>query len=214
MKTATKLSPLWPALLLGSVLTACGASSAPIDGTRPTLPTGAEVRHPAAAVGVATYLSLANDAGASVYQIPVTPDSTVTEIDPALLSNKQTGNTVAIETLIPPTASGVTVSPAGAQVLRLHWVMWQDKNSDGQLSEGEALPLLTHDEVVYAGQAVSVSFQTIDPKMAQTWQFSQGWNRAEHYVYLPKGGDTFQRSLTTNALQRYELHQLTPITSM
>ena len=67
----------------------------------------------------------------------------------------------------------VKVSDSAAKVLLLHWVMWQDKNSNGQLDGGESLPLLTHDRVVYADRAVNVTFQTLTPDMLQSWNFAR-----------------------------------------
>lgn len=100
-----------------------------------------------------------------------------------------------------------------AQVLLLHWVMWQDANSNGTREAGEELPLLSHDRAVYADKAVTLSFLTATPNMKQTWTFAAGWSRAAHFVYLPEDSKTYQRTLSTDLLQRYELHEPTAITS-
>ena len=46
-----------------------------------------------------------------------------------------------------------------------------------------------------------------------TWNFAAGWSRAAHYVYLPEDRSTYQRSLSSDPVQRYELHEPTDITS-
>ncbi|GAA4009858.1 hypothetical protein GCM10022631_22940 [Deinococcus rubellus] len=200
-------------LLLGALLSACGQSS-PATGGRPELPTDSEVRHPAAPKGTPVFLSLLTDANESLYQTSVAADATTTKVDPLALGNKYQGRTVPISAALPEDAVDVKVSDSAAKVLLLHWVMWQDRNSNGQLDDGENLPLLTHDRVVYADRAVSVTFQTLTPDMLQSWNFALGWSRAEHFVYQPLTTQTYRRSLTTNGLNRFELHQPTPITSM
>jgi hypothetical protein len=201
--------------LLPLLLIACTQGNSSPGGTLPELPTGAEVCSTAVPGGAPVYLSLLTDSGESVYQTTAAAGNTVTPVDPSAWKTKNIGRTVAIETLIPAGATSVNVSTAGTQVLLLHWTMWQDKNTNGKLDDGEALPLLTHDRVAYSERALSVSFQTASPKMVQTWTLSQGWSRAAHYVYRPSDGlDQFQRSLESTLPQRYELHIPTPITSM
>lgn len=212
MKT-TYAASLLPLLLLGSLLSACSASSNTATGGRPELPTDSEVRHPAAPKGSPVFLSLLTDADESLYQTSVTADSVTTKIDPLALGDKYQGRIVPISGALPEDAVDVKVSDSAAKVL-LHWVMWQDKNSNGLLDDDESLPLLTHDQVVYADRAVNVTFQTLTPDMLQSWNFAPGWSRAEHFVYQPKDIQTYQRSLTTNGLNRFELHQPMPITSM
>lgn len=199
-----------PLLLLGLALTACGAASPGGTGGRPPLPTGVEVRHPAAPAG--TYLNLVTEAGESVYQKAVSTGATRTEVDPAAWQGKAT-LAQAVEGWIPAGATDVKVSAPGTGVVFLRWLMWQDKDSDGQRDEGETLDLMTHDRVVYAEKAVTVDFKTAAPDMVQHWQFAQGWSRAEHYVYLPLNSTAYRRSLETQGLGRYELHVPTPVTS-
>jgi len=199
--------------LLGLTLTACGGGGAGSPtGGRPPLPTDVEVRHPAAPSGASVYLNLLTDAGESVYQKAVVAGSTKTEVDPTAWRAKST-LAQPIETLLPAGATGVTVSKTGVPVLFLHWVMWQDRDGNGQRGDGETLDLISHDRAVYVAEAVSASFTTASPKMVQRWQFAQGWSRAEHYVYLPGGDTTYRRSLESNGVQRYELHVTTPVTS-
>lgn len=211
-----RTSPLMFAapLLLGALLSACGQSSNAATGGRPELPTDSEVRHPAAPKGTPVFLSLLTDANESLYQVSVTADATTTKVNPLALGDKYQGRTVPISAALPEGAVDVKASDSAAKVLVLHWVMWQDKNSNGQLDGGESLPLLTHDRVIYADRAVSVTFQTLTPDMLQSWNFAPGWSRAEHFVYQPLNTQTYRRSLKTNGLNRFELHQPTPITSM
>ena len=201
-------------LLLGALLSACGQSSNAATGGRPDLPTDSEVRHPAAPKGAPVFLNLLTDANESLYQVSVAADTTSTKVNPLALGDKYQGRTVPISAALPEDAADVKVSDSAARLLLLHWVMWQDKNSNGQLDGGESLPLLTHDRVVYADRAVNVTFQTLTPDMLQSWNFAAGWSRAEHFVYQPLGTQTFRRSLKTNGLNRFELHLPTPITSM
>ena len=208
------LHALLPTALLGSLLTACSAGTASPTGTRPDLPTGAEVRHPAAPSGSPVYLSLLSDSGESFYQTSVAAGASSTTVDPSKWLGKEVGKTETVSALVPESATNLKFSYASAQVLLLHWVIWQDKNSNGKLDDGESLPLLSHDRVVYAAEPVSVSFTTPSPKMNQTWTFAKGWSRAAHFVYLPQDTATYQRSLTTTLPQRFELHLPTPITSM
>ncbi|GGS11410.1 hypothetical protein [Deinococcus sedimenti] len=202
----------WPAaILLGAALTACGAPSSPADptGGRPPLPSGVEVRFPAAPANA--YLSLVTAQGESVYQVAVPVGKTATDVDP-LKWMTQSARAVDATTLIPAGAS-VTVQPVNAKVLLLEWLMWQDRNANGTLDVGEALPLMTHDRVAYASGPVTAEFTTVTPNMRQRWMLAQGWSRAEHYVYLPLGSATYQRSLSTATIQRYTLHEPTPLTS-
>lgn len=192
-------------------LMACGAASTASPGGRPALPTGAEVRFPAAPTGA--YLNLLTDAGLSVYQISVSAASTSAEVDPAkwVATSSQA---VAVETLIPTGTVGTpTVSAPGTKVLLLHWLMWQDKNTNGTRDAGEDLALLSHDRVAYAGAAVTVDFTTATPDMHEKWTLSAGWSRAEHYVFLPSNTATYQRTLSSNTLNRTTLHLPTPVTS-
>ena len=201
--------------LLPLLLIACAQGTGSPTGTIPDLPTGAEVRSAVVPGGAPVYLSLLTDGGESVYQTTAAAGSIVTAVDPSAWKAKFTGRTVAIETLIPAGATDVSISPAGAQVLLLHWTMWQDKNTNGTLDDGEALALITHDRVAYSDKALSVSFQTAAPNMVQTWTLKAGWSRAAHYVYRPDDSkNQFQRSLESTLPQRYELHIPTPFTSM
>jgi hypothetical protein len=198
--------------LLGLILTACGGGTPAGTGGRPALPTGVEVRHPPAPTGASVYLNLLTEAGESVYQTAVTAASTRTEVNPAFWQSNS-GLAQPVETLLPAGATNVKVSAPGTPVLLLHWLMWQDRNSNGTRDPDEALDLMTHDRAVYAVGAVTVSFTTAEPNTAQRWQFAGGWGRAEHYVYLPQGSATYRRSLASQGLQRYELHVPTPVTS-
>nr|WP_246581106.1 hypothetical protein [Deinococcus aestuarii] len=199
--------------LLAAALTACGSSSSSTGG-RPPLPSGVEVRHPAAPIGGTVYLNLLTESGESVFQQAVTAGATSTavNVNPASWQGP-VSLAQPVESLLPAGAEGVQVSAPGTRVLFLRWLMWQDRNSSGTRDPGEALDLMTHDRVVYAAGAVNVSFTTAEPKMLQRWQLGQGWGRAEHFVYLPLGSDTYRRSLESQGLQRYELHVPTPITS-
>lgn len=196
--------------LLALGLSACGQGSADtsVSGL-PPLPTGVEVRFPAAPAGA--YLSLMTDSGESVYQVPVTAGQTSVAPNP-LQWRAASEQAVAAETLVP---QGVTasLSPSGVKALLLHWVMWQDKNSSGMLDSGETLDLMTHDRVAYASAAVRVTFQTTSPDMTQVWALREGWSRAEHEVYLPLGSKTYRRSLRSAEVQQYTLHVPTPLTS-
>ncbi|PNY81729.1 hypothetical protein [Deinococcus koreensis] len=204
---------LIPLSLLGLLsLSACGSSApgAP-DGGRPPLPSGVEVRFPAAPANA--YLNLLKEDGTSVYQISVAAGKTVTEVDPTGL-NVLVAEARPVSAWLPATVQGTPVVSAPAAKLNfLHWIMWRDKDSDGVRDAGEELPLMTHDRVAYASEAVTLSFQTTTPDMKQTWTLAAGWSRAEHYVYLPRDTTTYLRSLETSALKRYTLHVTTPITS-
>ncbi|SMB96258.1 hypothetical protein [Deinococcus hopiensis] len=199
--------------VLGLTLTACaGGSAGSPTSNRPPLPTGVEVRYPAAPSGASVYLNLLTDGGESVYQKAVTAGSVKTEVDPVTWKAKS-ALAAPIEGLIPAGAINAAVSKLGVPVLLLHWVMWQDRDGNGQRGEGETLDLMSHDRVAYASEAVSADFTTASPKMVQHWQFAQGWGRAEHNVYLPLGDVTYRRTLESSVLQRYELHVATPVTS-
>lgn len=202
-----------PLLALLGALSACGNSSSPTGG-RPALPSGVEVRYPAAPSGASVYLNLLTESGESVFQQAVTAGSTSTPINVDAASWQNRASLAEpVESLLPADAAEVQVSAPGTRVLLLRWLMWQDGNSNGTRDPGEALDLMTHDRVVYAGGPVTVAFTTAEPKMIQRWQLGQGWGRAEHYVYLPLGEGTYRRSLESQGLQRYELHVPTPITS-
>ena len=201
------------------LLAACGSStvSAPTAATpgggAPALPTGAEVRHPAAPTGNPVFLTLLSDSGESFYQVAVKAGDTSTAVNPAKWRGKEVGKTGALTALVPAGASGVSNSEPTAQVLLLRWAMWQDANSNGAREVGEDLPLMSSDRAVYADKAVTLGFQTAAPNMKQTWNFAAGWSRAAHYVYLPDDSATYQRSLSSDPVQRYELHEPTPVTS-
>jgi hypothetical protein len=206
--------PLCSALLLAG----CGGGSGSVASTpalpgggAPALPTGAEVRHPAAPVGNPVYLSLMSDADESFYQVAVKAGDTVTAINPVKWRGKEVGKTVDVSTLIP--AGAVQAPTSASQVLLLHWAMWQDANSNGARDAGETLPLLSHDRAVYSDKAGTATFRTATPNMDQNWNFTQGWSRAAHYVYLPEDSSAYQRSLASDPVQRYELHEPTDITS-
>ena len=206
--------PVCTALLLAG----CGSSTTPAvaanpGGGAPALPTGAEVRHPAAPGGNPVFLNLLSDAEDSYYQVAVRAGDTSMAVNPVKWRGKETGKTGALTALLPAGASGVSNSEPAAQVLLLHWVMWQDANSNGARDAGEDLPLMSSDRAVYADKAVTVDFKTASPDMQQHWNFAAGWSRAAHYVYLPEDNSTYQRSLSSDPVQRYELHEPTPITS-
>lgn len=198
--------------LLPLGLIACGAATTGTpDGGRPPLPTGAEVRFPAAPANA--YLTLLTEGGQSVYQISVGVGKTSAEVDPARWT-ATSAQAVAVETLIPAgTTAAPTVSAAGTKVLLLHWMMWRDANTNGTRDAGEELALLSHDRVAYASADVTVDFTTTTPNMHQTWTLKSGWSRAEHYVYLPRDTATYQRTLSSSSLNRTTLHLPTPVTS-
>lgn len=198
---------------LGLLLAACGVSSpAAPDGGRPPLPTGVEVRFPAAPANA--YLSLLTDDGRSVYQLAVTAGATRAEVDPDVWQTRQQEDSAQdVTLLLPPNVVSNDLNAGDAQVLFLRWTMWQDRNANGKRDSGEALNLMTHDRVTYASQVISGTFRTSAPDMRQTWKLAGGWSRAEHYVYLPRGSKTYTRSLESSTLQRYILHVETPITS-
>jgi hypothetical protein len=194
--------------LLSVGLMACSAASNASPGGRPPLPTGAEVRFPAAPANA--YLNLLTDSGTSVYQISVPVGNTSVAVDPAQWT-ATSSQAVPVETLLPAGVVGTpTVSPAGTKVLLLHWLMWHDKNTNGTRDAGEDLALLSHDRVAYASAAVTVDFTTVTPDMHQTWTLGAGWSRAEHYVFLPRGTTTYQRTLSSSAVYRTTLHLPTP----
>ncbi|THF83634.1 hypothetical protein E7T09_21680 [Deinococcus sp. KSM4-11] len=194
-------------------LMACSASSGAPNGGRPPLPTGAEVRFPAAPGNA--YLNLLTDAGESVYQISVPSGSTSAEVDPAKWAGATTeAKAQPVASLLPAGVTGTpTISTPTAKVLLLHWLMWQDKNTNGTREAGEDLAVLSHDRVAYASAAVTVDFTTATPDMHQTWTLSSGWSRAEHFVFLPENQTTYQRTLSSSTLNRTTLHLPTPETS-
>ena len=207
--------PVCVALLLAGCGAGTSISAVPTTpgGGAPALPTGAEVRHPAAPTGNPVYLNLLSDGGESFYQVAVKAGDTSTAVNPAKWRGKEVGKTGALTALVPAGANSVSNSEPSAQVLLLRWAMWQDTNSNGTRDAGEDLPLMSHDRAAYADKAVTLSFLTAAPNMKQTWNFAAGWSRAAHYVYLPDDSTTYQRSLSSDPVQRYELHELTPITS-
>lgn len=195
-------------LIPGVVLLASCAQTASDGGSaRPNLPTGIEVRFPAAPANA--YLSLLTEANESVYQVSVPAGSTAVAVDSTKWA-AQSANAQAVGVFLPNQAVA-SVSTLDAKINLLHWVMWQDKNTDGKMEAGEALDLMTHDRVAYASQAVTVEF-TMN-QIHEVWKLTQGWGRAEHYVYLPLDASTYERRLSSNPLQRYELHVETPLTS-
>lgn len=200
--------PVLAALLGALTLSACasGGADVPQGSERPNLPTGVEVRFPAAPANA--YLSLQNDAGQSVYQIGVEQGKTSAAVDPDKWA-AQSAAAKDLSTLLPEASA--TIDPSGVKAVLLHWVMWQDANQNGKQDEGEALDLMTHDRVAYASAAVRVEVQ--GATMHELWKLKAGWSRAEHYVYLPKGKTVYERRFESNGLQRYELHLPTPVTS-
>ena len=100
------------AALLALGLSACGqgTSGESLPGL-PPLPTGVEVRFPAAPAN--TYLSLTTDAGESVYQMPVSVGQTSAAPNP-LQWHAASERAVAAETLVP---QGVTanLNPGGVK---------------------------------------------------------------------------------------------------
>lgn len=197
-------------LMAGGLLVSCSQSSPGGSGgsSRPELPTGIEVRFPAQSAD--SYLSLLNGAGENVYQVSVPAGKTSVEVDSSKWAAQSAGAQDVLK-FLPEGAGPAGLNAEGRKVNLLHWVMWQDRNSNGRLEEGEALDLMTHDRVAYASDDTEVKFST--PDMAQVWKLRKGWSRAEHYVYLPKGSTTYQRRLETAQVQRYELHVPTPVTS-
>lgn len=198
---------------LALLLASCSAGNADApDGGRPPLPTGVEVRFPAAPAN--TYLSLLTEEGTSVYQRSVGAGVTGIEVDPAGWKAEEK-NAQDVTLLLPAgiVEGSVNADIGDARARFLHWLMWQDKNTNGTRDDGETLNLMTHDRVAYASQAFTVSFRTTTPDMQQTWKLNAGWSRAAHYVYLPEGARTYLRSLESDPVQRYTLHVETPITS-
>ena len=198
-----------PLLLLtvGAVLLA-SCSAANSGGERPPLESGIEVRFPPAPTDA--FLSLLTAGGESVYQVRVDAGKTSVSVDGSKWAS-QSAKALPLLDFLPGDAGPAGVSAEGIKANFLHWVMWQDKNSDGKRDSGETLDLMTHDRVVYVSQNAEVKFST--PSMNQVWKLNQGWSRAEHYVYLPKDSGTYKRFLTSSGLQRYELHVPTPVTS-
>ena len=201
-----------PLLIPALVLAACGAAPSAPDGGRPPLPTGVEVRFPAAPAG--SFLTLVTAQGESVYEVPVPAGTTVLAVNPARWAGAS-ARAQELSTLLPAgmVAGSLTQSTPGARVTLLEWLMWRDHNSNGTRDEGEKLALMSHDRVVYSTQAADVSFRSASPEMQQRWTFEAGWSRAEHYVYLPLNSATYQRSLSSAATDRYTLHEPTPVTS-
>lgn len=197
-----------PLTLLGGALLASCASNSGDGSSRPQLPSGISVRFPAAPANA--YLSLLTDADESVYQLAVPAGSTSIAVDSSKWA-AQSAKAKPILDFLPENAGPAGISVADVKANLLHWVMWQDKNTNGKRDTGETLDLMTHDRVAYASQAVEVKFST--PNMTQVWKLNEGWSRAEHYVYLPKGSSTYQRTLSSAGLQRYDLHVSTPVTS-
>lgn len=197
---------------LGLLLAACSASNSAPDGGRPPLPTGVEVRFPAAPANA--YLSLLTEDGRNVYQRAVPAGATATEVSPGGWKDEEK-NAQDVALLLPAgiVEGSVTANVGDAKARLLRWVMWQDRNTNGTRDDGETLNLMTHDRVAYASQPFTLTFRTAAPNMRQTWQLKAGWSRAEHYVHLPQGTDTYLRSLESNPVQRYTLHVDTPITS-
>lgn len=195
-------------LLLGAlILSACGQSAgSPGTGSgRPELPTGIEVRFPAAPANA--YLNLMTESGNSIYQLSVPEKATSIPVDSTKWVT-QSANAVAIENYLPANA---TAKPAETKVVFLHWMMWRDANQNGKMDAGEQLDLMTHDRVVYAAQAVTAEYTTNN--IHQLWSFRAGWSRAGHYVYLPIGAAYFERRFESSLPERYELHVPTPESS-
>lgn len=203
-----------PALLVAA-LTACGAAPSSPTGGRPELPSGVEVRFPAAPAGAPVYLNLMTETGESVYQKAVPTGATSVGVDSAAWTGKTSllGLARPLDSWLPEGAVTAPIVAPDTPLLFLHWLMWQDKNSNGTREDGETLSLMTHDRVVYAQQAVGVNFATAEPDMQQHWEFRAGWGRAQHYVYLPLNSATYRRQLESAGLERYTLHVPTPLTS-
>ena len=99
--------PVCAALLLagcGSSTSVSGVPSIP-GGGAPALPSGAEVRHPAAPTGNSVYLTLLSDNGESFYQVAVKEGATSTEVDPAKWRGKAVGKTGVLTALLPAGAA-------------------------------------------------------------------------------------------------------------
>lgn len=201
-----------PLLIPALLLAACGAAPSAPDGGRPPLPTGVEVRFPAAPAG--SYLSLVTAQGENVYEVPVPAGTTVLAVNPARWAGASV-RAQELSTLLPAgmVAGSLTPGAPAAKVTLLEWLMWRDHNTNGARDEGEVLPLMSHDRVAYSTEAVEVGFRSAAPEMHQRWTFKAGWSRAEHYVYLPLSSTTYQRSLSSAATERYTLHEPTPVTS-
>ncbi|AIZ46135.1 hypothetical protein QR90_15340 [Deinococcus radiopugnans] len=198
---------------LGLLLASCSAGSPALpDGGRPPLPTGVEVRFPAAPANA--YLSLLTEDGQSVYQLSVPAGATRSEVDPdGWKAEEKNAQDVALVLPAGSVTDGAKSNIGDAQVCFLRWAMWRDGNTNGKRDDGETLNLMTHDRVAYASQPFTVVFKTATPDMQQTWKLKAGWSRAEHYVYLPQGTSTYLRSLESDPVQRYTLHVETPVTS-
>lgn len=193
-------------LPLALILAGCGQSAPSGIVGPPPLPSGVTVKFAPAPAG--SYLALLTDedeASEVVYQQRV--DTGATSAAPNLNDWAKLSERAAALTL----PGGETTK---ARLLFLKWGMWQDKNGNGEPDAGEWLDRMTHDRVVYASQDMQARFTTESPKMRQFWSFTQGWSRAEHYVYLPAGSDTYIRESKSTGYGVYELHEDTPITSM
>ncbi len=199
-------------LALGLLLAACSQGE-PSGGGRPDLPETSRVAFPAAPGGASVYLSLLTDDGQTLYQRAVPAGATEVSVSPAQWLNV-TPPTVPALTLVPDDAQDVRLSDPGARIALFHWTLWQDANADGRLQNGEALDLMTHDRVAYASAAFTLTFQDLTPDMQERWTLPQGWSRASHYVYLPKGSTTYRRSVDGVPTYDFTLHTPTPVTSM
>lgn len=190
-------------VLVTSALVSCAQQGAGPDlGGLPPLPSGITVRFDAAPAN--TYLTLSTEGGEVVYQKAVNEGAM--SFTPDLNDWRSLSSRAAAIKL----NTGVTTEP----LLFLKWGMFQDKNKSGKPDEGEWLDRMTHDRVAYAEKAFRVEFDTETPPMHHVWALSQGWSRAEHYVYRPLGSSTFQRLSRSTAAWDFWLHPATPVTSM
>ncbi len=158
------------------------------------------------------------------YSSPITPATSPVPVNYNLASLYLGGYT--LDSLLSPNGANcqsfrppqdaalgsVTVTPADVKTCYVYFVAYTDSNRNG-LPESSEVRYMTHDVLSYADKTVTLSFLTAAPNMKQTWNFAAGWSRAAHYVYLPDDSATYLRSLNSDPVQRYELHEPTPFTS-
>lgn len=198
------------ATTLATLLAACGGSAPSAEGGRPALPTGISVQHPAAPANA--YLLLLDENEKTVYQQAVKEGETSTQISHTGWMNDLSA-AQPLSSIVPEHTTYRNNTQATTKVLFYHWRLWHDSNTNGQREAGELLQSMSHDRMVYAEKPIALSYTTSQPKMQQHWNLRSGWNRAEHYVYLPNGHDTYQRIFETAAVPLFKLHIPTPITS-
>ncbi len=211
------------ALLTAAALTACGSGTSALGDRLPVTPPDPETGVPAAATdlvtfdpvpnGAPTYLGLQDMDGRLRGVIPVAGGATQLKLDVTQLRGFAAGAVrVAPASLIPQGATMTDVTGADARVAVLSLVMFQDANKNSVLDDGELLPRMTHDRLIYTDKAFILSYRTASPEIQSRWNIEGGLTRAEHYVYLPKADDVYRRAMTSAPLAFY-LHVPTPLTS-